>query len=586
MDMLPAIVFVFSRNGCDDAVRQCVNANLRLTTPEERQRIRQIAEHHVELLSDEDLRVLDYGSWLHALESGVAAHHAGLVPPFKEVVEACFAQALVKVVFATETLALGINMPARTVVIEKLTKFTGERHEFLSPGEYTQLTGRAGRRGIDPQGHAVVLWSPFTTFEQVASLASTRSYTLTSSFRPTYNMAANLVHRYPADVAHHLLNLSFAQYRADSDVVRLETRLERIDTSIQKLSAAVECNLGDVREWRDKETSRTERRSRETPEHIAKSVSHLRVGDVITDPDADDPKPLIVVSTTQRRGHDVRLGVLTVNGRKFNLHAKDFSSTPHRVAHVELPKPYNPGNKDFIRRAAMSLSNIAAPEHADEQPTFSRRGVGACPDIEKHLKALAEIDRLGRERLRLEERVMGRVESLARQFDRVLELLRKLEYVDEWSLTPSGTQLSRLYHESDLLLVECLRQGIFDGLDPASVAALASTFTYESRGPNNAGPEPHFSSKQIEQRWHGIQEIWQSVNDLELRAALPKTRAPDAGFCGFAYDWVAGDELSHLLEDEELSGGDFVRNIKQLMDLLRQIRLVPRAPPPINCSVA
>jgi ATP-dependent RNA helicase HelY len=578
MDMLPAIQFVFSRNGCDEAVRQCVNANLRLTTPEERQRIRQIAEHHVELLSDDDLRVLEYGSWLHALESGVAAHHAGLVPPFKEVVEACFAEALVKVVFATETLALGINMPARTVVIEKLTKFTGERHEFLSPGEYTQLTGRAGRRGIDPQGHAVVLWSPFTTFEQVASLASTRSYTLTSSFRPTYNMAANLVHRYPADVAHHLLNLSFAQYRADGDVVRLETRLERIDTSIEKLSIAVECEMGDVREWRDKETSRLERRNRDTPEHIAKSVSNLRIGDVFTDPDADDPKPLIVVSTTQRRGHDIRLGVLTANGRKFNLHAKDFTAAVHRVAHVELPKPYNPGNKDFIRRAAMALSNVITPDAHREQPTFSRRGVGACPDIDKHMKALTEVDRLQRERQRLEERVKGRAESLARQFDRVLGMLRKLGYVREWSLTQAGTQLSRLYHESDLLLVECLRQGIFDGLDPASVAALASTFTYESRGPNNSGPEPHFYSRDIEQSWHGILEIWQQVGELELQAALPKTRAPDAGFCGLAYAWVAGDDLAHLLEDAELSGGDFVRNIKQLMDLLRQIGDVAQDP--------
>ena len=145
--------------------------------------------------------------------------------------------------FATETLSLGINMPARSVVIEKLTKFTGERHEFLTPGEYTQLTGRAGRRGIDEVGYAVVLWSPFVPFDQVAGLAGARSYALTSSFRPTYNMAANLVRRYPPDVAHHLLNLSFAQYRADSDVVRLESYLDR---SRQELDKAVE---GPVVNW-------------------------------------------------------------------------------------------------------------------------------------------------------------------------------------------------------------------------------------------------------------------------------------------------------------------------------------------------
>src|SRR5207248_9617527 len=198
----------------------------------------------------EDLAVLGYGRWLAGLEAGVAAHHAGMVPPFKEAVEACFAAGLVKAVFATETLALGINMPARTVVVEKLSKFTGERHEFLTPGEYTQLTGRAGRRGIDEVGYAIVLWSPFVPFDQVAGLASTRTYALTSSFRPTYNMAANLVRRYPADVAHHLLNLSFAQYRADADVVRLEAQLERSTAELATAQAAAVCALGGVAAYR------------------------------------------------------------------------------------------------------------------------------------------------------------------------------------------------------------------------------------------------------------------------------------------------------------------------------------------------
>ncbi|MGH9282297.1 MAG: DEAD/DEAH box helicase, partial [Acidimicrobiales bacterium] len=110
-DMLPAIYFIFSRAACDDAVRQCIDHGLRLTTPEERRRIRAIAEAKVEGLADEDLDVLGYGAWMTGLEAGLAAHHAGLVPPFKEAVEACFAEAVVKVVYATETLALGINMP-------------------------------------------------------------------------------------------------------------------------------------------------------------------------------------------------------------------------------------------------------------------------------------------------------------------------------------------------------------------------------------------------------------------------------------------------------------------------------------------
>ena len=218
--LLPAIYFVFSRAGCDDAVRQCREAGLRLTTPDERREIRAITEDHVDALSDDDLRVLNYGRFLEGLEAGFAAHHAGLVPAFREAVEELFSEALVKVVFATETLALGINMPARSVIIESLSKFSGSGHEDLSAGNYTQLTGRAGRRGIDPVGYAAVLWSPYHDFNEVAALASARSQALRSSFRPTYNMTVNLVRRYRRDDAYRLVRSSFAQYLSDVPLAR------------------------------------------------------------------------------------------------------------------------------------------------------------------------------------------------------------------------------------------------------------------------------------------------------------------------------------------------------------------------------
>ncbi len=218
--LLPALFFVFSRSGCDDAVRQCLDAGVRLTSPEDREALRHIAESHVEQLSDADLAVLGYGRFLSGLEAGVAAHHAGMVPAFRETVEEAFAAALVKVVFATETLALGINMPARTVVIESLSKYSGAGHVDLTPGEYTQLTGRAGRRGIDELGYAAVLWSPFHTFEDVAALASSRTRPLRSSFRPTYNMTVNLVRRYERDAAYRLVRSSFAQYLSEVPLTR------------------------------------------------------------------------------------------------------------------------------------------------------------------------------------------------------------------------------------------------------------------------------------------------------------------------------------------------------------------------------
>jgi len=213
--LLPAIVFIFSRKGCDDAVRSVNASGITLTSASERVEIRRRAEAHTERLADDELAVLGYGEWLDALEAGVAAHHAGLVPPLKEAVEDCFAAGLVKLVFATETLSLGINMPARTVVLERLRKFSGERHEDLTPAEFTQLVGRAGRRGLDELGHGIVCWSPERSFSEVASLAGSKSFTLESSFRPTYNMAANLIRRYHRSEAEAILERSFAQFQLE-----------------------------------------------------------------------------------------------------------------------------------------------------------------------------------------------------------------------------------------------------------------------------------------------------------------------------------------------------------------------------------
>jgi len=237
--MLPAIYFVFSRAGCDDAVRYCLDDGLRLTTVEERARIREVVEAHVDALSDDDLAVLGYGRFVAALEAGIASHHAGLVPPFREAVEACFSEALVKVVFATETLALGINMPARSVVIEDLTKYSGAGHAELTPGEYTQLTGRAGRRGIDEVGYAVVLASAFHTFDDVARLAGAPGRALTSSFRPTYNLAVSLVRRFDRAEAYRMVTSSFAQYLSEDDLG------DELDAVLGILSTR-----GYVRGWR------------------------------------------------------------------------------------------------------------------------------------------------------------------------------------------------------------------------------------------------------------------------------------------------------------------------------------------------
>ncbi len=247
--LLPAITFIFSRAGCQAAVSQCVRGGLRLTTPEESARIRQMVDTRTAGLPEGDLDVLGFWEWREALERGVAAHHAGMLPVFKETVEELFVRGLVRAVFATETLALGINMPARTVVLERLVKFNGEAHLDLTPGEYTQLTGRAGRRGIDVEGHAVVLWQPGVDPARVAGLASTRTYPLRSSFRPGYNMAVNLIDRVGVAAGRALLERSFAQFQADRSVVGLARRIDRNAEAQAGYAETMACHLGDVAEY-------------------------------------------------------------------------------------------------------------------------------------------------------------------------------------------------------------------------------------------------------------------------------------------------------------------------------------------------
>jgi ATP-dependent RNA helicase HelY len=248
-NLLPAIFFIFSRAGCDGAVRQVLRAGARLTQKWERDEIREIVEERCRGIRDEDLAVLGYWEWLEGLERGVAAHHAGLLPTFKEVVEELFQKKLVKVVFATETLALGINMPARTVVLEKLEKFNGEARVPITPGEYTQLTGRAGRRGIDVEGHSLIQWSNTLDPQAVASLASRRTYPLNSSFRPTYNMAVNLIAQFGRDRTREVLESSFAQFQADRAVVDLAQKVRRQQDSLDGYAESMKCHLGDFREY-------------------------------------------------------------------------------------------------------------------------------------------------------------------------------------------------------------------------------------------------------------------------------------------------------------------------------------------------
>ncbi len=584
--MLPAIYFVFSRAGCDKSVDWLRGAGLHLTTREEAERIREFAEMRAAWMDEQDLATLGFYDFLDGLTQGVAAHHAGMLPVFKETVEELFEAGLVKVVFATETLSLGINMPARSVVIEDLWKFSGERHEILTPGQYTQLTGRAGRRGIDELGHAVVVYQRNVEFERVAGLAATRTYELSSSFRPSYNMAVNLVRNYTRDQAHHLLNSSFAQFLADRGVVQLERQIEHDRAFLDGYRQQMRCDLGDFEEYwglrEQAERLREEDRrgqDRARADGLRDALAALRPGEVIFLPHARRRGLAMVVSN-----RDGKATVVTQDRQSFRASAKDFDEAPTVLTRVALPRSGSPGSARYRRDVAAKLVtlHVAQPkparhrvsakverEAAELEILAAAHPCHACPDLARHERWARRASELERKLRGVDRRIRTRTETLARQFDRVLAVLDELGYVREFEIQPKGRVLARIYGEGDLLVGEALADGVFDGLEPAEVASLVSTLVYESR---ERVPTPGaLPTSESADRYRRLQGIWKRIRATEDDHQVQLCRELDNGFATPVFHWAEGKPLEDVLAETEMAPGDFVRNCKQLIDLLRQI---------------
>ena len=669
--LLPAITFIFSRAGCDAAVQQCLAAGLRLTTPDEAQIIEDVASRRTADIPDEDLTVLGYHDWVLALRRGIAAHHAGMLPVFKEVVEELFTAGLVKAVFATETLALGINMPARTVVLEKLDKWNGEGHVALTPGEYTQLTGRAGRRGIDVEGHAVVLWQPGTDPGAVAGLAGTRTYPLNSSFRPSYNMAVNLTGRVGRTRAAALLESSFAQFQADRGVVGLARRLRRLREQADDLARQVNCDRGDFMEYAEMRSRLTEAergtsRSRASAQRAEarRVLATLRRGDIIRVPTGRraglavvlNPPPAGDAFSPNRADGPL---VLTIGGQLKQLSAADFPVPADPVDRLRIPQSFSERSPKHRRDLVSAMRSKVAGREQDPSPRrrrsaggagdeYPERGRGsahyeddfeegasgtrdgagderdgeaggrdrgardrrdesgrdrpagdgdiaelrrrlrrhpchACPDREQHARYAERYFRQKREADELERQVAGRSHVIARTFDRVCKVLDELGYLDGDSVTPAGQRLTRLYSELDLVAAECLRRGLWEGLNPAELAACVSVLSFESRKQTEDAGPARLPKGPVRDVLTVMARTWGELDHLEQRNGLSFLREPDPGFVWAAYRWVRGAKLEDVLDSVPgLTPGDFVRSMKQLIDLLDQVAVASRdlAPPP------
>jgi ATP-dependent RNA helicase HelY len=607
--LLPAITFIFSRAGCDAAVEQCMASGLRLTRPAERDEIRRIVESEMAGLPPGDLAVLGYDAWLAGLERGLAAHHAGLLPKFKETVELLFQRGLIKAVFATETLALGINMPAKSVVLERLTKWNGEQHVALTPGEYTQLTGRAGRRGIDVEGHAVVVWSSELDPGALAGLAATRTYPLRSSFRPSYNMAVNLVERVGRGPAREVLETSFAQFQADRAVVGLAAEVRRNEEALAGYAEAMACHLGDFADYarmrqRIGELERdAARRTDDTRRgEAAASLSGLLRGDVLLLPARRRAGPVVVVDPGAQ-GSEPRPLVLGLDKRVRRISAADFDGPVVPVARMRVPKHFHEGSATERRRLADRLLEVShgLPAPVRHQPTkpavvheieelrkqLRRHPCHGCDQREDHARWAERYWRLQRKTDGLRTRVESRTNTVARQFDRVCDVLSELGYLrgqgQDVAVTADGRMLAGLYNENDLLAAQCLRSGLWDDLSAPELAAVCASLVYESRSPEGSVVAPRLPGGRVPEVLRRMGEIAEDLADLEKRHQVSFLRPMDLGFCWAVHRWASGARLEQVLWEAELTPGDFVRWCKQVLDLLGQVRVVG---PPALAEVA
>lgn len=554
-DLLPAIVFIFSRAQCEDAVNACIRDGIVLTDPEEEARIIQIINDKTTDLTSDDRIALRYDDFLEQAGAGISCHHAGMIPMFKEAIEQCFIEGLVKVVFATETLAVGINMPARAVVIEKLTKFTGENHMLLKASEFAQLTGRAGRRGLDDIGHAVTLWNPFITFDQIVALALSRSFRLSSAFRPTFNMAVNLVRAHTRQGTHHVLNLSFAQFQTDKDVVLSEANLQSKKLAALELSRTTTGVLEDIDDALPISISATE---------LEIALRGLRPGDIVLfDASVLRGRGAIIATATRKSG--TRLTVVAASRKVLQLSAVDLQSLPRRCGGIELPVPYEPTQTEFLRETAKRLNKAKIFEETTVEPLVPETASGTVPRSTRERRQ----QRLLNEITQMEQRMATRTGSVSARFDDVVVVLEELGYIENWKLTDKGVLLSRVFHESDLLIVEVISSGMLDSLSPVDLASVLSTVVFETRGPDGGGPV-RWPNETVTNRFKRIERLTTRLHEIQRAHSMSLYRKPDGGLAYEISLWVAGKNLSTVLHPD-LTPGDFVRSVRQLIDLLNQI---------------
>ncbi|HEX6489131.1 MAG TPA: DEAD/DEAH box helicase [Candidatus Dormibacteraeota bacterium] len=510
LKMLPAIYFIFSRRGCREALQRCSYHEIDLTDEAEKAEIDRAASARLESLRDPDEAAL-YRRMVDSamLRRGLAVHHAGLLPYHKELVEELFQAGLIKVVFATETLSLGINMPARAVAVSSFTKFDGVNFSNLTTGELTQLMGRAGRRGIDVIGHGVILKEADVEIGTIYEVAMGEGLVVESKFLPNYNMALNLLRVYQPEEAEGLMQRSFGQFQkvraADATRDRLVNVRTQLDDARRLWPGC--CRIEDVAEY-------------------------FRIED--------------------------RRRVIRIELRRVRREGGFQGRRRHRGQRPKGHSGVVVGRLEEEARDLLQRQRRLKPPH--------------CRNWSEHIHAYGEIRTLDRELADGERQIAGQMDEYARKLRRLRSILAETGFLQDDKPSDKGLLASRVYGENTILVVEAIWLGWFEGLTAAELCAVLVMLTAEDRQRDRGPRQPRrYPTPAINQTARLVRSLYFRFADLERDLDEPNLRMPSHDYIDFAYRWASGEALDSIPLPINVDIGDAIKAMKGLYSLLRQL---------------
>lgn len=585
-DLLPSIFFIFSRKGCDQAVEQIRKSNVQLTNESERYEIKKYLQNRFDDIDASDWSALRVDEWIDCAIRGFSSHHAGLIPQMKEAAEYLFQKGLLKLIFATETLSVGINMPAKSVVLERMDKWNGTTHEMLSPAEFTQLTGRAGRRGIDVDGEAIIAFHPHSEPKFIANLVSSRTFELTSTFEPKYNMVLNLLeHRNLTDTK-ILLNKSFAQFYQKKDSKNVTEQIDYENEKLRGKQHDFTCHLGDIREYYEiilqinsfhKNESKTSKKKRSLRNRI-----EIEPGNLVGIKNLRKSKFALITKTLKSKKESEFWALLdNGEGRKIDHRSIDFNVGV--IGYLEINDEIDFSKKairdEYSKKIRIASGNYAK-KFVDEvdvtelKAKLKNHVCHSCPQIQEHLRFGENIERNKKYIKSLQSHLENDYVNLSKKCDQVIDLLAKLDYIitteDKLTLTKWGKFLKQIHSEFDLLIIESLRRNYLNNLSPIQLSCLLSGFVYNPR--RDELEIPVNVDEIIKNNANQILKLSDEIIDIEKRNKITNIKNPHFGMANIIKQWCNDVNLKRILLKTDIAPGDFVRNVKQIIDLLRQIK--------------